>query len=634
MNNIARIIPCKKLPRTMGCFDYLVPERLKNKIKPGDFVYVPFKNRIISGLVDLFTDKSEFSAIKEISDVHNTFAPFLSYQIELIKWFSEYYYYSLGSTLSLFLKEPPKKTAKVKPAAEELAEIAMTGSKSVEKIAEQIMCSKDEIKFLLFPLKQDYKSFFFVKLAKLCLNENKQILVICPQVHKAEELFRCLPRELGERACLFTAGTRTSKNRYFETCRKIRENKISLIIGTRSAIFSPMVNPGVIIIDDAHSEDLKQWDQNPRYDTITVARKIQELSNCKLILSSITPRPEDAWLAKKENYRLISLGSCPDLNYKIINLNEERKKGFTYLSEALVAAIKQTIDQGKKVLLIVNKKGEYGYLACSDCNFEATCQNCKLPLSVFEKKLICYRCGHEQPIILVCPECHGYNLKKLGIGINQIKSELKIIINQEIAIVDEDNVATAKIILSTGQNIGRKVFTGVGLLGLVYVDSLAYLPDFSSSFRLYGFLKELINLFSSNNEPERRLIVQTCFPENIAFSSLAENYEKFYQAEIGERKAFGYPPFARLIKLFFEHHDLAVCKTEAMNLHKKLQTILGRAKDISLTDPYPCYTQKIRKKYRYQMILFMRDCAAVRESGLLINVPEYWTIDKNPNSLL
>ena len=144
----------------------------------------------------------------------------------------------------------------------------------------------------------------------------------------------------------------------------------------------------------------------------------------------------------------------------------------------------------------------------------------------------------------------------------------------------------------------------------------------------------MINLFSSNNEPERSVIVQTCFPENIVFNSLAESYDKFYLAELAERKAFGYPPFARLIKLFFEHHDLSVCKNEAFNLYRKLQTVLGRVKNISLTEPYPCYTQKIRKRYRYQMILFMRDCTADKESELLTNVPEYWTIDKNPNSLL
>ena len=139
MNNIARIIPCKKLPRTMGYFDYLIPTRLIDKIKSGDFVYIPFKNQILSGLVSSFTDKSEFSAIKEVSDLHNTLSPFLPYQLDLLNWFSEYYHYSLGSTLKLFLMELPKKTAKLDEPVSVSSPAAIVSNKNVEKIAEQIM---------------------------------------------------------------------------------------------------------------------------------------------------------------------------------------------------------------------------------------------------------------------------------------------------------------------------------------------------------------------------------------------------------------------------------------------------------------------------------------------------------------
>ena len=618
----------------MGYFDYLIPARLIDKIKSGDFVYIPFKNQILSGLVTSFTDKSEFSAIKEVSDLHNTLSPFLPYQLDLLNWFSEYYHYSLGSTLKLFLMELPKKTAKLDEPVSVSSPAAIVSNKNVEKIAEQIICSNKDKKFLLFPLKQAFKSFFFAKLADLCSQDKKQILIIFPQVHKAQEFFKTLPLPLQTQACLFTSTLRTSKNRYFETWRKIRENKINIIIGTRMAIFAPMSKPGLIIIDDAHSDDLRQWDQNPRYDTICVSRKIQELTGCKLILSSIAPRPEDAFLAKKENYHLISLGSSSKQNFKIVDLNDERKKGFTYLSEELISSIKQTLERKKKVLLIVNKKGDFGYLACNDCHYEATCDNCHLPLSVADKNLVCYRCGLKLPMLLSCPDCHGQTLKKFGIGINQIKNELNKIIDQKISILDENSDLTAPILLSTGQNIDRHIFDQVGLLGFVYVDSLAYLSDFNSSFRLYSFLTELMNLFSSNNQAERNVIVQTCFPQNIAFSSLNEGYDKFYQQELAERKAFGYPPLSVLIKLFFEHHDLKVCRDEALNLHDKLCAMLGRRTDITVTDPYPCHTRKVRSRFRYQLVLFLRDCSIEKENDLLTKVPEYWTIDKNPHSLL
>lgn len=633
MMQIARVIPSKKLPRIMDFFDYLIPVKLVGKIKTGDFVLIPFKTRTIIGLVHSFADKTEFSSVKEIIDTSESIPAFNKSQFEFLQWFSEYYYYSLGSTLKLLLSEPPKRKSKITEREIKRDQALIAVGVKIKKITEQIMSSVEK-KFLLLPLNKSFKTSFFLELAEKCVSENTQILLIFPQVFKAIEFHNNLPPSLITKACLMTAESRGSKTRYFENWKKIQAGKIKVVVGTRTAIFAPLTNLRMIVIDDAHSGDLKQWDQNPRYDTISVARKIQELNGCKMIISSITPRVEDAYVAKQESYKLITLGEAKKVEFSFIDLNNERKNKFTYLSEELILAIARTLKENRCAILVVNKKGEYSYLACLDCGFEANCDNCQLPMSVFGDKLICYRCRKERAMLLVCPNCHGQNLRKLGIGISQIKNELNKLFNGQATVLEDEKPVDQKIVLTNGQNVKQDDFKGVGLLGFVYTDSLVYLSDFNSSFRLYSYLKELCVMFRANAEKNQTIIVQTCFPDNFAYNSLAEDYEKFYRQEISQREIFGYPPFSTLIKIFFDHHDQNVCKKEAFDLHEKMRKALIRKKNVKITEPYPCYTQMIRKRYRYQMVLFISGVSQKEESEFMSLVPEHWMIDKDPINLL
>lgn len=315
---------------------------------------------------------------------------------------------------------------------------------------------------------------------------------------------------------------------------------------------------------------------------------------------------------------MITLGAGIKNQVQLVDLREERKKGFTYLSEKLLREIDITLKQKKdnKVLLIVNKKGEYSYLFCDDCGFEANCPSCKLPFTIEGQNLVCYRCGQKQDLLLTCPNCRGVNLKKMGIGIEQISNEVK-----------KRFTDAGRILLSTGQTLKKENFENIGLLGFVYLDSLVYLADFNSNFRLYCFQKELIGRAGGAG-----VIVQTSFADNLAFESLNLGYEYFYKKEIADRKQFSYPPFCTLIKLFFQHQDLGVCQKEAQELYDKL--IKGSDKNIKITEPYLHYLQKVRKRYRCQIAVFLPLSNIELEKRFISDVPEYWTIDKNPVNLL
>ncbi|NQT49349.1 hypothetical protein HQ571_01495 [Candidatus Kuenenbacteria bacterium] len=638
MKKIAQIIPIKKLPRGMRFFDYWEKEgergRKKAKedgdieIKVGDIVNIPFrKNMMIKGIVHSFKDTTDFPEAKEIDSLDEDYGGLLPYQLELIFWFSEYYYHSLGSTADMFFPAVPKRAVKISDAEDEKIP-TLNDQKSDSKVislSEQINSSKEK-KYLLFPYDLEMKEQFYLELCRQAIKNKKQILILFPQVYKVEEFAQKLPNELKEKTAVLTSDLYTAKSRYFRTWKQIKENQKQIIIGTRSAIFAPLSQLELIVVDDSHSDDYKQWDQNPRYEVVNMAQKIQELTKCKLMLSSLTPRIEDAYLAKEQKYQMISLGSKLKNKIKVVDLREERKKRFTYLSETLINQLtnppyaeasggRQPINQ--TTLLIVNKKGEYSYFFCDDCKFEASCPSCGLPQVVDGSKLKCNRCETQQDIFTNCPKCRGTNLKKLGIGIEQIKNEINTLFPNN-----------KNIIVSTGQGLTKDNFENLGLLGFVYIDSLAYLADFNSNYKLYSFQQELIQRSRS-----AKVISQTCFPDNLAFESLNLGYEYFYKKEIENRKAFAYPPFSTLIKLFFQHHDLAVCKKEAFDLYGKLNKKIVQCEG-KMTEPYLHYIQKVRKRYRYQIAIFLPTMKLESENELLREIPDYWTIDKSPVNLL
>ncbi|MFH0988112.1 MAG: hypothetical protein V1763_01940 [Parcubacteria group bacterium] len=620
MPRIAKVIPNKKLPRGMDFFDYIVPDGLTT-IKPGDLVEAQFRNRTLVGAVDSFVDKSEFDNLKEIVGRLEYSLP--SYQHELIKWFSANYYWSAGSTLSMILPEAPKRAVKIKEQSPfGIGAQQLTTDKEISKLSEQIMCSGDN-KFLLSPFSWQKKTLFYVELCRLAVKSKKQILILFPQIEKVVEFGNHLPIDLRGQAAVLTNELYTSKARYFRTWQEINRGEKLIVIGTRSAVFAPLAKLAMIVADDAHSVDYKQYDQAPRYHALEVAGKIQELTGCKLILSSLTPRVEDYLTAKNGRYKQISLGSLSTEKIKVIDLSSERKKKFTYLTDELMDALEDTASKNKNAVLIVNKKGLYGYLRCNDCGDEANCPECGLPMVVeTERELCCHRCATRLPMYVSCPKCQGTDLQRLGVGIESVKKQL----------ADKFDAKSALINVCTGAGLPLSSWNNVGLLGFVYVDSLAYLADFNSNFKLISFIKELSQTCRSFNN-DVQIILQTCFPDNQAFKNVNQPYATFYKEEIALRESFGYPPFATLFKLFFQHNDLKICEKEAQDLFAKLKPAIEAAGG-KINEPYLHYIQKVRKRYRYQVVIFLPPMPLEKENALLKDVPEHWSIDKGPTELL
>ncbi|MBI5077264.1 hypothetical protein HZB94_02700 [Candidatus Falkowbacteria bacterium] len=630
-NAIVEVIPCVKLPRSAGVFDYAVGDVPANELTCGRIVNIPFKGKTIKGVVVKKKDKSDFENIKSILSIDETLPAISAWQQELIYWFSTYYHYSLSSTLSLFMPVPPKKKINVKlpPTHYPLTTPCYDSDDKIKRLAQNIFKERGKKKYLFFPYQAQKDYAFYCEMAMSAVSKNKQTLILFPRKDELTEFYQCLPEKLRATSIIFSPGSSLSKNEYFRRWREIKNGQKKLILGTRSSVFALFHDLGLIIVCESHSEDYKQYDQTPRYEAINVVKKIQKTTNCVLILSSESPRIEDAFNARIEGYSLISLGRRQFCPIHVVNLMEESKKKFTYLSEFLIEKIRMALSLNKKAFLIVNKKGEFSHNFCADCCFEAICPECGLPYVFENEKLKCFHCQSIKNALEVCPKCGGANFKRVGVGIQSVSNELKRLFGTRVSVGDDEN---CQIVLAPDmQNVPSRIFNNVSLLGFVYVDGLVHLADFNSNYKLYSAVKSLTYHFYSTC-PTGEVFVQTFFPECAAFKYLADDFKDFFDAEIEARRAYRYPPFSILLKLIFQHHDAGVAEREAKELHEKLISKF-KGEKIQISEPYRHYVQRVRKRFRLQIAVFLPFDLKI-EQALIKEVPDYWIIDKNPIDLL
>ncbi|MBT4722315.1 hypothetical protein HOB30_00985 [Candidatus Falkowbacteria bacterium] len=608
MQKIAKIIPYKKMPRGMDVFDYLIPDELISKLEVGQIVNIPFKKSVIKGVVYDFAEKSEFKYIKAIDSLSDE--KISSKLIEFIEWFSKYYYQSFGSVLKLVLPEKPKRKIEIK--------------ETDKRILPELNYKKldlNERKYLMFSNDLEKESQFIQSMIYEALKNDRQILVLFPQVYKLNEFVQKYCS--GIDVTVVTSELRTKKNLSWQIHKNIKDKRINVVVGTRSAVFLPFENFDQIVVSDSENEDYKSWDQNPRFSSIKVVQKMQSIVNNQLFLLAASPSVELTHLAKDDDYKVVSIEQEQALA-SVYDLKTERQTGFTYFSERLIDRLKKL---NEKALLVVNKKGLYSFLICGDCNHQSNCPDCGLSHTVTsDNKLICQKCNKSQNLPLRCPKCNGSNLKTLGIGIDQVKNLLEKELKEKVIVCDDEFNIDANIVLVTGQKIPASFYKKFELLAFVYVDSLMHLADLYSNQKLYSYIKAVKKRVSADD-----VVIQTAFPDNVVFQTI-NSYSDFYKQEIALRKSFSYPPFTRLIKIFYQHHDENICKQEAQNLYKELSNL--NRDDIIVSEPYLHYTKMVRQRFRSQITIKLPKLAIDEENQLLKIVPDYWVIDKDPIDLL
>lgn len=634
-------------------FTYEVPEGLK--IERGSGVEVPFQKDKKPGLVLKIHKEKPAFATKMILGPLRDEKLLWDWQIDLAEWISEYYFCSLFDALRLMLPKNIFRIAKKEHITKKIEkkikpEKALTLTPQQKTILDSILKEKPATS-LLYGITGAGKTEIYKQLIKNCVQNGEQALLLVPEISLTPQLLHyfesCFPN-------LAVIHSRVSDGKRAELWGKIRSGEIPLVIGSRSALFSPFKKLGLIIMDEEHEWSYKQ-DQSPRYHGRDVALKIAEKTGAKILFGSATPSIETMFAAQTGIHKLYTLPeriSCTPLpNVEIVDMRVElRAKNFSIFSDSLEQKIRSALEKKEQVILFLNRRGSASSTLCRDCGYMAKCPHCELPLTYHIRKfrtqsLICHHCGLIAPVPMLCPVCQSQRIKHIGLGTERVETDLKKLfplarivradrdtMNKKDSFEDLHNQLQNReidILIGT-QMIGKGLdVPSVSLVGVILADLGLHIPDFRTPERIFQLLTQVAGR-AGRREKQGEVVIQTYNPDHpsIQFSQ-THNYLGFYEQEISSRKEFNFPPFARLLKLMFVHETALVCENKAKDLLKKL-TAMGtdNPNDYEFSCA-PAFFPRVNRKYQWNILIQGKNPRNLLEKLDPVDL-DGWRIDVDP----
>ena len=507
--------------------------------------------------------------------------------------------------------------------------------------------------FLLYGVTGSGKTNVYMKVIEDVIKNNKTAILLVPEISLTPQIIKRFTSYFSNIAVLHSG---LSDGEKYDEWRKINEGKVNIVIGARSAIFAPLKNIGVIIIDEEHSQTYKQ-ENNPRYNAIDIAKERCKYHNCPLILGSATPSLESFARAKKNVYKLLELKNRYNNNtmpkVEIIDMNKEFKKASGYFSNTLIDQIKETLERKEQVILFLNRRGYSSFLTCSSCGYVEKCPNCDISLTYHKSSnmLRCHYCGYATKRKKLCPKCQE-EFKDYGIGTEKVEEELKSLIKDaKIIRMDVDTTTTknahGKIINSFLEEkynilVGTQMiakgldFPNVTLVGVLNADIGLNFPDFRSSETTFSLLNQVLGRSGRGNK-EGKVLIQTFNPEHYAIAyTKNHDYLGFYNEEMKIRKILKYPPYYYIcsIKIISKDYNFA-----SKSSYDVVNYLKQNIKNEIILGPSVCNVFKLNNNYRFQIIIKYKDVNNILE--YLTNIEHHYfnkkdikvEIDFNPLKL-
>ena len=671
---IAKIIPVTKLPQGVTqIFSYVVQNKFEKKIKVGMLVEISFRNRKITGIVynlrKKLTKKTGYQ-LKNIENLPDDSVSLSEEQIKIAEYISNYYYTPLSLVIKTIVpnivKNKPRKKIKLRSSCKEQTCLFPTEKLQRDKINKLLEKVKLENKILFIHNLQSERHYLYSEIIKKSIKGKNQALILLPEYFDVYSFTNFYKDKFKENKIAILTSELT-KNQYFSEWQKIKNGSAKIIIGTRQAVFAPFQNLKLIIVDDEHSSNYKQWDMNPRYHGIRVAEKLAEIWKAKIILSSPAPSVR-SYYGTRNNLPQLSLSrenfnSLPNnkrsWEIKIVNLNIERQKGnYSVLSEDLQNSLLENIYKRKQAIIFIPRLGNNTITQCRDCHWIARCKNCGTTLISYGNYLYCQKCQEKIGLIKKCPECEGQNVSSFGYGSEKIEREIKkIFVNKNIKIDRLDSRTASNkskrikiyqdfidkkidILIGTQMILKNWNLENLALTAVLFPEIIFNQPEFNSREKSFQFLISLCNKASKNH----KIIIQSHKPNNDLFKIIRSNDpEKFYSDEIENRKAIsknriGYPPFAQLIKLIYKDFNSQNCQAEAERMFQVLDSKITNDKNLKnkfeIIRPFPASSYKEFGKYRWHIII-KSVCEDIESRNSLLNlVKKNWIIDIDPDGVL
>lgn len=651
MSQFAQICLKRRMPNNLETLTYQIPDELA--VEEGSFVNVPLRNMKQEGVVVGISDKKPPYPTKNITELLSEYPLLQKWQLEVVNWMSDYYFAPLQKCLNLFL--PPKlyKSEEIKAIEEKNTNKKHVLTANQKAAVEKILNTTKKFS-LIRGITGSGKTEIYLHLVEKYLEQGKQCILVVPEISLTPQMINYFENIFGNKVAILHSRL-TEKQRSLEWL-KIYLGESSIVIGPRSAIFAPVKNPGLIILDEEHEFSYKQ-EQSPRYHALEVIKKIAKFTDAKVVLGSATPSVATYYKATQGDYELIEIderiGEAKLPPITIVDLREEfMKKNYSILSDDLQERIQETLDDKKQTILFLNKRGAASAVVCRECGYMEKCTACDVPMTYhnsmpsenqFKPILICHHCGLINNVPLKCPECSCASIKYVGAGTQKVELEVKEMFpDARVARVDKDTVAKRgsfeKIynkmkageidILIGTQMIGKGLhLPNVNLVGAILADIGLHFPDFRSSERTFQLLTQVAGR-TGRGETPGEVIIQTYMPENSAIDySRTHNYKDFYKKEIKERKQLNYPPFGKIAKLTFVDENAKTAEREAQLVFNQLKEKSDEGVEINL---YPSLIFKLHNKFRWNVLIQGGNPSEIIKK---LELPSICRIDVDPISI-
>ena len=705
-------------------FIYKVPDELKDKIKVGMKVYVPFgKSEVFGFVIELQNnndtgfeakeiiriDNEELVLNKELIDVGSylssitlctlitAYQTMLPSSLKIKKQEHNYDKYDEYLILTDKLKameyicKYPRRIAQIK-AINNILEIGKLNKKevsnevvkileenkiiSIEKVS-KYRINKDSSEvvkkhltedqervykrvdfnkhdtYLLYGVTGSGKTEVYIKWIEKCIDEGKTTIMLVPEIGLTTQIAKRFYEAFGSDVAIFHSSL--SEGEKYDEYLKILRGEVHVVVGTRSAVFVPLKNLGIIIIDEEDSSSYKQ-DNNPRYHARDIAIYRGKYNNIPVVLGSATPTLESKARADKGVYRLLKLpnrvGNAKLPLIHVIDMEPEMKKRNMIFSEFLQNKIGEKLSRKEQIILLLNRRGFSTYITCSNCGYTYKCPSCDITLTYHKStnNLVCHYCGYHQKKADRCPKCNEESLNYYGLGTEKLEEKLKemypyarvVRMDQDTTrnkgmherIINDFKEYKYDILLGT-QMISKGLdFPKVTLVGVINADASLNIPDYRSSEVTYSLLSQVAGRAGRSDKPGE-VIIQTFNPDNYVIECVKVNsYDKFYLQEMQFRKNLKYPPYYYLVSIKVIGKDYGKTIENAQKAKKYLDDNLN--KETIVLGPTTASVFKFNNEYRMQIIIKYRfDSLLIQTLKELDNIfinnkDNYLEIDFNP----
>ena len=659
------------VPRPLdSLFDYEYDEAALGPVEVGEWVRVPFgRTKLNACVLEVSTSRPKMPEGVSLKGVLEKLDPEFRIPEEVLRlcrFGSEYYQYPIGE--ALFVAAPPKIDKKLgtrggkEPDPERILRDRQLTPAQASVLAEILSVSgeKPDTAFLLEGVTGSGKTEVYIEAAREVLSRGKSVLILVPEISLTAQLRERFVSSLNEETALWHSALADGLRQ--NQWRRVKSGEIRVVIGARSAVFAPLRDLGLIVVDEEHDATYKQ-EERFRYQARDLALFRARQNRVPILLGSATPSLETLSRVKEGKIRMLRLESRFSKNtlpaVHLVDLTEEAPVGAgtvkTPLAGTVIRAMQETIDRGEQVMIFLNRRGYSQFILCQSCGWVKKCSQCSISMTHYQKRaeMKCHVCGSRERPPLECPDCKGSSLHGMGSGTESLEDDLALVLTGAKTLrLDRDQVTSQKrleetldefrslqanLLIGTQMLVKGHDFPKVTCVVVVSTDSLLQWPDFRASERA---LQTLIQVAGRSGRAELpgRVFLQGYDLEHPVIQVLLEKKAKaeFLEEELAMRELLAYPPFSRLVRFRFEHENEQECRNFAEKTAESVRRELGEELSVRMMGPSEALLFRAQNRYRFDLYFKspgvewlhrisrgVKDLARAAEFNLVVDVDPY-----------